>query len=199
MSKTILKDSTLALRGAVNGAFANREPWQIAAITTTTVLGIVWIWNILNQDESIYARLKRRVFKLSRKIPMVQAKINEELVKLKKDFENDMLKSCGNLEYITKMPFESMSEEEILKKLDEHLQLGSYKYKEGKVSGAVYTCNPKLVHMVKEVYGKASYTNPLHSDLFPGVCKMEAEVIRMLCGMFHGTSESCGSVSRLTC
>lgn len=198
MSKSIVRDSTLALRGAVNGAFANREPWQIAAITTTTVLGIVWLWNILIQDESIYSRLKRRVFKLTRKIPMVQAKINEELVKLKKDFENDMLKSVGNLEYITKMPYDSMSEEEILKKLDEHLQLSSYKYKEGKVSGAVYTCNPKLIKMVKEVYGKAAYTNPLHSDLFPGICKMEAEVIRMLSGLFHGGSESCGSVSFLS-
>lgn len=126
---------------------------------------------------------------------MVQAKINEELVKLKKDFENDMLKSCGNLEYTTKIPFDSMSEEQILKKLDEHLKLGNYNYKGGKVSGAVYTCNPKLVQMVKEVYGKASYTNPLHSDLFPGVCKMEAEVVRMLAGLFHGGPESCGSVS----
>ncbi|XP_063703316.1 sphingosine-1-phosphate lyase isoform X2 [Culicoides brevitarsis] len=195
MSKTIIRDSTLALRGAVNGAFANREPWQVAAITTTTVLSLVWLWSLINQDESIYTRLKRRVFKLTRKIPMVQAKINEELVKLKKDFENDMLKSCGNLEYITKMPFESMNEEQILKKLDEHLQLGNYKYKDGKVSGAVYTCNPKLVQMVKEVYGKASYTNPLHSDLFPGICKMEAEVIRMLSGLFHGGSDACGSMT----
>lgn len=53
MSKTLLKDSTIALRGAVNGAFANREPWQIVAVTTTTVLSIVWLWNVINQDESM--------------------------------------------------------------------------------------------------------------------------------------------------
>lgn len=46
-----------------------------------------------------------------------------------------------------------------------------------------------------EVYGIASYTNPLHSDIFPGVCKMEAEIIRIACHLFHGDDSSCGSVS----
>lgn len=38
------------------------------------------------------------------------------------------------------------------------------------------------------------WTNPLHSDIFPGVRKMEAEVVRMCCNMFQGSSESCGTV-----
>lgn len=47
-----------------------------------------------------------------------------------------------------------------------------------------------------EVYGIASYTNPLHSDIFPGVCKMEAEIIRIACRLFNGDESSCGSVSK---
>lgn len=46
-----------------------------------------------------------------------------------------------------------------------------------------------------DVYGKASYTNPLHPDVFPGLCKMEAEVIRMCAYLFHGDDNTCGSVS----
>jgi sphinganine-1-phosphate aldolase len=42
------------LRAAVNGLFVNREPWQIVAITATTVLSTVWLWEIVNQDESMY-------------------------------------------------------------------------------------------------------------------------------------------------
>lgn len=48
-----------------------------------------------------------------------------------------------------------------------------------------------------QVYGLASYTNPLHSDVFPGVCKMEAEVVRISANLFHGGSQSCGTVSTL--
>lgn len=46
-----------------------------------------------------------------------------------------------------------------------------------------------------DVYGIASYTNPLHPDVFPGVCKMEAEVVRICCRLFHGDDDTCGTVS----
>lgn len=45
------------------------------------------------------------------------------------------------------------------------------------------------------IYGIASYTNPLHPDVFPGVCKMEAEVVRMACDLFHGDESTCGTVN----
>jgi len=192
----MLRDSAQALRGTVNGAFVNREPWQIVAITSTTVLSAVWLWNLLlNQDESLFQRVKKKVFKLTRKIPRIQAKIDEELGKLKKDFENDMLKNVGKLGYVTKMPFNGAKKEELLQTLDEHLQLSHFDYSEGRVSGAVYTVNPEVMELVKEVYGRASYTNPLHADLFPGICKMEAEVVRMIATLFHGGPESCGSMT----
>ncbi len=46
-----------------------------------------------------------------------------------------------------------------------------------------------------EVYGLAAWTNPLHPDTFPGVRKMEAEVVRMCCQLFRGGPDSCGSIT----
>uniref|UniRef100_A0ABK9NGB5 Longin domain-containing protein n=2 Tax=Glossina morsitans morsitans TaxID=37546 RepID=A0ABK9NGB5_GLOMM len=43
-----------------------------------------------------------------------------------------------------------------------------------RMSGAVYGFHEELVDLVTKFYGKASYTNPLHPDVFPGICKMEA-------------------------
>lgn len=40
-----------------------------------------------------------------------------------------------------------------------------------------------------------SYTNPLHPDVFPGVSKMEAEVVRITAKLFHGGPNACGTVS----
>jgi len=45
------------------------------------------------------------------------------------------------------------------------------------------------------VYGEFVWSNPLHPDIFPGVRKMEAEVVRMACTLFQGGPESCGTVS----
>lgn len=73
-------------------------------------------------------------------------------------------------------------------------RLGKYKWKEGYVSGTVYYYDEKLTNLITEVNRLASYTNPLHPDVFPGVCKMEAEIIKMVVNLFHGTEDGCGSV-----
>lgn len=47
---------------------------------------------------------------------------------------------------------------------------------------------------LSQVYGDFAWSNPLHPDIFPGVRKMEAEVVRMTCTLFHGGPSSCGTV-----
>ena len=73
---------------------------------------------------------------------------------------------------------------------------GNYDWENGRVSGCVYrNAESELKQLVKEVYGAASLTNPLHPDVFPGVCKMEAEVVRIACRLFGGDDNTCGTVS----
>lgn len=73
--------------------------------------------------------------------------------------------------------------------------VGKYKWNEGYVSGTVYYLDEKLVNLVGEVNKLSMFTNPLHPDVFPGVCKMEAEIIKMIAQLFNGSEEACGAVS----
>lgn len=41
-----------SLKAAINSNFADKEPWQIVTITTSSVLASVWLWDFLCQDES---------------------------------------------------------------------------------------------------------------------------------------------------
>lgn len=88
-----------------------------------------------------------------------------------------------------------MTYDDIITKVDEYLETGNYDWENGRVSGSIYFFNQDLIKLTTEVYGKASYTNPLHPDVFPGVCKMEAEVVRMTANLFHGSSKSCGTMT----
>ena len=46
------------------------------------------------------------------------------------------------------------------------------------------------------VYGMSAWSNPLHPDTFPGIRKMEAEIVRMCCDLFNGNpSTSCGCMT----
>lgn len=70
-------------------------------------------------------------------------------------------------------------------------------YLEGRVSGAVFSdeSNEEEMAVYKEYASKFAWSNPLWPKLFPGVRKMEAEVVRMTCDLLNGDENTCGTVS----
>lgn len=142
----------------------------------------------------IVSRTKKRFYKLVRHIPAVQRKINAELTKVTASLEEDGLKRTAGLEYYTKLPYDALDRKQIIELLDRYLALGEYNWKGGRVSGAVYNYDTDLADLIADVYRKTSYTNPLHPDIFPGICKMEAEVVRMSATLFRGGPDTAGTV-----
>lgn len=130
-----------------------------------------------------------------RLIPSVRAKINNEVEKISNDLEGDVVKRTEGLLYYTKLPYDPFTKTHILDLIDQYLALGNFNWKDGRVSGAVYNYENELANLVADVFRKTSYTNPLHPDIFPGICKMEAEVVRMSAHLFHGDADAVGTVS----
>lgn len=73
---------------------------------------------------AIIKRAKKRVFKLARHIPSVSRKIQSELDKVEKQFEDEMSNFGKDMGYITVLPENSISAEEVMTKLDAYLKLG---------------------------------------------------------------------------
>lgn len=188
----MLKTHLELITAPVDRALAGRAPWQIVTITTSTVLGLVWLWDLLSEDESLYSRARRRFFKLARKVPAIKRRVTAEIDKINEGFVKEASQHGA---FTTKLPEKGLQHDEIIKHVDDYLALGHYRWKEGFISGGVYYYDPELVKLVTEVYGKASYTNPLHADVFPGICKMEAEVVRMTATLFNGNQNACGTMT----
>ncbi|CAH0558557.1 unnamed protein product [Brassicogethes aeneus] len=184
-----------SLKLRINTQFCSKEPWQVVTITASTVFLSVWLYEFIFQDESIVDRSKRVAFRLLRRIPAIRKKIDNELKSINESFERDVEKRTKDLLYINNLPGNGFQKDKIMKILNENLNLSDYDWKAGCASGAVYSYDEKLISIVSEVYGKTSYTNPLHPDLFPGLCKMEAEIVRIVCNLFHGDENSCGSMT----
>jgi len=53
-------------------------------------------------------------------------------------------------------------------------------WQDGKVSGTVYHGGKELTELQCKAYALYALTNPLHPDVFPGVRKMEAEIVAMV-------------------
>lgn len=183
------------LKNVINNQFSSKEPWQIVTITTSTVLVSVWIYEFIFQDESIAHRAKRTFFKYIRLIPSIRKEIDLKMAEVRDTFEKDVKEREHIVKYITRLPNAGLSRDDILKAVDNNLSLGEFNWKNGKVSGTVYYSNPELLDLVRDVYGKTSYTNPLHPDVFPGLCKIEAEVVKMAIDIFYGDAEGCGTMT----
>uniref|UniRef100_A0A3P8QJ96 sphinganine-1-phosphate aldolase n=1 Tax=Astatotilapia calliptera TaxID=8154 RepID=A0A3P8QJ96_ASTCA len=99
------------------------------------------------------------------------------------------------MSYTTELPSKGLSQAKVMEKIKEYDTLNEVKWDKGLVSGAVYWGDESLTNLLVKVYGDFAWSNPLHPDIFPGVRKMEAEVVRMACTLFHGGPNSCGTVT----
>lgn len=57
-------------------------------------------------------------------------------------------------------------------------------FEKGYVSGAVYELSEELDNIYTTIMKLYSLSNPLHIELFPGVNKMEKEIIRMVMDLY---------------
>ncbi|XP_024119546.1 sphingosine-1-phosphate lyase 1 [Oryzias melastigma] len=183
------------VRRQVNSLCAPLEPWQIIGASVAATLGAIWIKGFLFQQESLMSRMKRQCFRLIRKIPFVGVSIQRQLNKALDDMSHSLCTLKEGMSYTTKLPPKGLSQTQVMDKIKEYQTLNDVQWEKGRVSGAVYWGDETLTKLLVKVYGDFAWSNPLHPDIFPGVRKMEAEVVRMSCSLFNGGPDSCGTVT----
>lgn len=182
-------------RREVNTRCADVEPLQIIAATIVTTLGAVWIKGFLFQQESLTSRIKKQCFRIIRKIPFIGGAIQAQLNKALDDMSTSLCTLKEGMSYIKQLPSKGLSQSQVLDKIREYETLSEVQWEKGCVSGSVYWGDKSLTDLLVKVYGDFAWSNPLHPDIFPGVRKMEAEVVRISCTLFHGGPNSCGTVT----
>ena len=73
---------------------------------------------------------------------------------------------------------------------------GEFKAEDGALSGTCHKQpNVERVDTATEAYTMTAFVNSLNPDAFPGIRKIEAEVVRMTLNLFNGNDKTCGTVS----
>jgi sphinganine-1-phosphate aldolase len=63
------------------------------------------------------------------------------------------------------------------------------------LTGSIYTTSEEVEKVHSLALSRFGKSNLLHADIFTSTRQMEAEVIRMTLNLYHGDSNSCGSVT----
>ncbi|KAI2556097.1 sphingosine-1-phosphate lyase 1, partial [Homo sapiens] len=187
----ILEVYSTKAKNYVNGHCTKYEPWQLIAWSVVWTLLIVWGYEFVFQPESLWSRFKKKCFKLTRKMPIIGRKIQDKLNKTKDDISKNMSFLKVDKEYVKALPSQGLSSSAVLEKLKEYSSMDAF-WQEGRASGTVYSGEEKLTELLVKAYGDFAWSNPLHPDIFPGLRKIEAEIVRIACSLFNGGPDSCG-------
>ena len=182
-------------RTRLNTCLEGVEPWKVVVVTAGGTLVLAGLHQAAQHRLPITARIQNKVFKWARKIPRVRKEIDTELAKVRENFEDEFGKSVENIPYQLVLPDKGESVESIKEAASVHLSLGDLDWAGGAMSGCMYNSSQEASALTAQVYSLAAWTNPLHPDAFPGLRKMEAEVVKMACALFNGGEDACGCVT----
>lgn len=147
---------------------------------------------VIQSTKNLYRYLGKRFFRFFLTLPFVKPKVDQEVEEILKKVESDMIDRTK--EFYTQLPNEGYSNDKILEILDENTDMKHSDWESGKVSGAVYHGGKEMLDIQAQAYSKYSIANQLHPDIFPGVRKMESEVVSMVLKLFNAPSDSgCGT------
>ncbi|MCE9667144.1 aminotransferase class V-fold PLP-dependent enzyme [Myxococcus stipitatus] len=125
-------------------------------------------------------------------VPGVRDLLSKETDALMGELEGSLKPYRGKMQTFDRLPVTGRSREEVLRELQALEAQEEERWREGKVSGAVYNGDSEHIDFLNRVYGLHSQSNPLHADLWPSATKFEAEVVAMTASMLGADAANAG-------
>jgi glutamate/tyrosine decarboxylase-like PLP-dependent enzyme len=91
-------------------------------------------------------------------------------------------------------PEKGISKDEVFRRMEEY-KAGDGKWKEGRIFSLVYYAGEDITSLTEKAYSQFFHTNALNPFVFNSLKRFETEVISMTADLFHGDTETVGSLT----
>ncbi|KAI5950444.1 DPL1 [Candida theae] len=156
------------------------------------VLGAVWAYGITGIIKKLFVSVYSTIVQKIMSLPFVKSKIDKQLSETIKQIEDQVIQNDDSLLQFKELPSNGLSSEVVSTEVVKSQDLKHTDWVNGRVSGAVYHGGDDLLNLQSEAYRQYSVANQLHPDVFPGLRKMEAEVVAMVLDIFNAPEGACG-------
>ncbi|CEJ80633.1 Putative PLP-dependent transferase [[Torrubiella] hemipterigena] len=196
----------VSLRGGIDSVKRAKPGFSLGMINIDLIRNVVFVYFVIRWTRRAYWQLKGRgpigtileAYRNIRRIlygyflraPGVRNKVNAQL-KEAIDKMSAKLAPPTQTRYLT-LPKDGIAEETVRAELTTLANMDHTRWEDGFVSGAVYHGGDDLLKLQTDAFGMFTVANPIHPDVFPGVRKMEAEVVSMVLNLFHAPQGSAG-------
>lgn len=139
-----------------------------------------------------YISIRKTLYGLFLRAPGVRTQVQKQVDEAITKLQSKLVPSGPGVTRFLTLPKEGWSEEAVRKELEALATMDHTRWEDGFVSGAVYHGGDALIKIQTEAFGKFTVANPIHPDVFPGVRKMEAEIVAMVLAMFNAPAGAAG-------
>ncbi|KAF2460231.1 sphingosine-1-phosphate lyase 1 [Lineolata rhizophorae] len=149
-------------------------------------------YGLLGSLRRIYAAVRRAAYGVFFRLPVVRGRIRAQVDEAIGQLERKLVPAGPDVQRFTRLPPEAWSDERVQRELETLAGMEHTRWEDGRVSGAVYHGGKDLARIQTEAYEMFAVANPIHPDVFPGVRKMEAEIVAMVLSMFNAPEGAAG-------
>ncbi|KAI9038911.1 sphinganine-1-phosphate aldolase DPL1 [Aspergillus affinis] len=149
-------------------------------------------YGIFGSIRNVYAAVRLFLYSVFLRIPGVRGQVDKQVSTAIENLETKLVPTGPGVTRYLELPKEGWTPEQIRAELEKLVNMEHTRWEDGRVSGAVYHGGSDLLKLQTEAFGKFGVANPIHPDVFPGVRKMEAEVVAMVLALFNGPSDGAG-------
>lgn len=128
-------------------------------------------------------------------LPWIQSQLEIERISLRESLKESLQLSDSPSQI--KLPVEGVSSDKIIKFVSNVSNIEKQTWEQGYCSGCVYHGEPSHLKLLDKVSSMYNISNPLHSDIWPSLRKMEGEIVSMTSQLLGGDvcPEVCGSTT----
>lgn len=147
---------------------------------------------ITGSIRNAYQHLRLLFYSIFLRFPGVRGKVEQQVSTAITKLEAKLAPQGPGVIKYNSLPKQGWTHEQVRAELDKLAGMEHTKWEEGRVSGAVYHGGEDLLKLQTTAYGQFAVANPIHPDVFPGVRKMEAEVVAMVLALFNAPQGGAG-------
>eukprot|EP01120_Amphizonella_sp_Union-15-10_P006914 TRINITY_DN2288_c0_g2_i3.p1 TRINITY_DN2288_c0_g2~~TRINITY_DN2288_c0_g2_i3.p1 ORF type:complete len:529 (-),score=99.80 TRINITY_DN2288_c0_g2_i3:23-1609(-) len=183
----------MSVKNYINQTLSHYEPYKIF-LGGASLVALAWVSSHFLSSDKDFREIANDIFgfliKKARALPVLSSKVREECQKISAKVEDKVRETDTNPLY--ELPDEPIDPSELIAKMEALRDAEEFHWRQGFVSGAVYSGDDNLKEITTKAYGLFVHCNPLHLDIFPSMRKFEAEVVRFTKRMLSGGDGVCG-------
>ena len=181
------------------------EPWEIILWTMVIMMVLRKVVSLWHRAKNTWREKgwKQVISGILFDIPGIRGIVEREegknILKLRTSMQRQKakMKSVGGLDTLLSLPRDGISASSLKSRLERRAKDDILSA--NKMSGCIYMGGSAHRALLNQVYSTFALTNPLHSDAFPSVRQMEAEVVAMTASLLGGgpagVPEVCGAMT----